>query len=275
MRLVIVLLCCALAFGQDNASTPQANRKAQANDSGLGVGAPGNQFDAFDILSDTEGVDFRPYLKESLKDIRKNWYRLIPENAAMKEGKLAIEFAITPDGSVADMKLVASSGDVALDRAAWGSITASNPFKPLPAGFTKPFLALRFRFYYNYKADSGVPDKHLTDPARGATSETRVKPKSSIKVSISAPTDLRVPVGGSKVMTALVTGAGSQDNTVEWSVSAFGCSGAACGEMTRDSYHAPAVMPNPPFVTLTATSKADPSAKASVIVHIFDDHSQR
>jgi TonB-like protein len=276
MRLVIVLLCCALAFGQDNASTPQGNRKAQADDFGLGVGAPGKEFGSLDVLTDTEGVDFGPYLKEVLKEIRENWYHLIPENAEMKKGKLAIEFAIKQDGGVAGMKLVATSGDLALDRPAWGSITASNPFKPLPAGFTKPFLALRIRFYYNPdKADSYVPDKHLTDPARGAPSETRVKPTSGIKVSISAPADLRVPVGASKTMTALVTGSGSQDNTVQWGVSGFGCSGATCGEMTKNTYHAPAVMPNPPFVTLTATSKADPSAKASVTVHIFDDHSQR
>ena len=272
---MIVFLCCALGFGQDNASTPQANRKAQADDSGLRVVAPGKQFGSIDVLTDTEGVDFGPYLTESLKEIRENWYHLIPENAEMKKGKLAIEFAIKQDGGVAGMKLVASSGDVALDRPAWGSITASNPFKPLPTGFTKPFLALRIRFYYNPdKADSYAPDKHLTDPARGAPSETCVKPTSGIKVSISAPADLRVPVGGFKTMTVLMTGTGSQDNTVEWKVSGFGCSGATCGEMTKDTYHAPAMMPNPPFVMLTATSKADPSAKASVTVHIFNDRSQ-
>src|SRR5438132_1624455 len=74
---------------------------------------------------------------------------LIPESAAMKKGKLAIEFAITKDGQVAGMKLVASSGDVALDRAAWGGITGSNPFPPLPTDFGGQYLSLRFRFYYN------------------------------------------------------------------------------------------------------------------------------
>jgi TonB family protein len=81
--------------------------------------------------------------------VRKNWIRLIPESDQMKKGKLAIEFAITKDGKVAGMKLVGSSGDVALDRAAWGGITASNPFPPLPSEFGGPYLALRFRFYYN------------------------------------------------------------------------------------------------------------------------------
>jgi TonB family protein len=67
----------------------------------------------------------------------------------MKHGKLAIEFAITKDGQVAGMKLVATSNDVALDRAAWGGIAGSNPFPPLPSDFGGPYLALRFRFYYN------------------------------------------------------------------------------------------------------------------------------
>jgi TonB family protein len=121
----------------------------QEGDFGLGTGAHGRQLGALDILSDTQGVDFGPYLQRILQDVRDNWYRLIPESAEMKKGKLAIEFAITKDGKVADMHLAATSGDVALDRAAWGGITASNPFPPLPSDFTGPYLALRFRFYYN------------------------------------------------------------------------------------------------------------------------------
>jgi len=81
--------------------------------------------------------------------VRANWYHLVPESAEFKKGKLGIEFAIAKDGKVADMRLIASSGDVALDRPEWASITASNPFPPLPGDFTGPYLALRVRFYYN------------------------------------------------------------------------------------------------------------------------------
>jgi len=129
-----------------------ANRAAgggQGGDFGLGTGAHGRQLGALDILSDTQGVDFGPYLQRILEEVRDNWYRLIPESAEMKKGKLAIEFAITKDGNIADMRLVASSNDVALDRAAWGGISSSSPFPPLPSEFNGPFLALRFRFYYN------------------------------------------------------------------------------------------------------------------------------
>jgi TonB family protein len=138
---------------QQAAEAAAANRGAggggQEGDFGLGTGAHGKQYGAYDVLSDTQGVDFGPYLERVLQNVRENWYHLIPESAEMKKGKLAIEFAITKDGKVADMRLVSSSGDVALDRPAWGSITASNPFPPLPREFNGPYLSLRFRFYYN------------------------------------------------------------------------------------------------------------------------------
>jgi len=88
--------------------------------------------------------------------VRENWYRLIPESAQMKKGKLALEFAIMKDGSVRGLTVTQGSGDVTLDRPAYGSITASDPFPPLPTEFKGEYLSLRFRFYYN-------PDKGELD----------------------------------------------------------------------------------------------------------------
>jgi TonB family protein len=141
---------------QQAAKGAAANRGSFGGDDGnygLGTGAkPTAAMGPMDILSDTMGVDFGPYLQRVLHDVRVNWYNLIPESAKaplMKKGKVSIEFAITKDGSVAGMKLIGTSGDVALDRGAWGGITASNPFPPLPAEFGGQYLALRFHFYYN------------------------------------------------------------------------------------------------------------------------------
>jgi TonB family protein len=122
------------------------------------MAAQDSQTGALDILSDTQGVDFGPYLNLALQRVRENWYHLIPESAAIKKGKLAIEFAITKNGQISGMKLVASSSDVALDRPAWGSITASNPFPPLPSEFNGQYLAVRFRFYYNPDKSDATPD---------------------------------------------------------------------------------------------------------------------
>jgi TonB family protein len=118
-----------------------------------GLSRPGGGVQSnLDILSDTQGVDFGPYLERVLHAVRMNWYNLIPEVARpplMKKGKVAIEFAIQTNGQIAGMRLAGQSGDISLDRAAWGGITASNPFPPLPSEFHGSYLALRFHFYYN------------------------------------------------------------------------------------------------------------------------------
>ena len=123
-----------------------------SGDYGAGPGGSARVRGNLEVLSDTQGVDFGPYLERVLQAVRMNWYNLIPEEARpplLKKGKVAIEFAIMKDGKVAGMTLRGPSGDVALDRAAWGGITASAPFAPLPGEFHGPYLALRFHFYYN------------------------------------------------------------------------------------------------------------------------------
>ena len=131
------------------AASRPGSGQGNGGDFGLGTGAHGRQVGNLEILSDTEGVDFGPYLQRVLHDVRQNWYSAIPESAAMKHGNLIIEFAITKDGKVAGMKLIATSGDIPLDRAAWAGIVGSDPFPALPSEFGGQYLALRFRFYYN------------------------------------------------------------------------------------------------------------------------------
>lgn len=135
------------------AARPGTGGQGNGGDFGLGTGAHGRQVGNLEILSDTMGVDFGPYLQRVLHDVRQNWYNAIPESAQFKHGNLIIEFAITKDGKVAGMKLVATSGDIPLDRAAWAGITASDPFPALPSEFGGQYLSLRFRFYYNPTKD--------------------------------------------------------------------------------------------------------------------------
>ena len=101
------------------------------------------------VLSDTMGVDFGPYLQQIGDAIKKHWYELIPQEGKTTQGRVLIEFAILRNGRVSAMRLVGSSGHVPLDRAAWGGISASNPFPPLPEQFKGDYLALRFGFSYN------------------------------------------------------------------------------------------------------------------------------
>jgi TonB family protein len=102
------------------------------------------------ILSDTRGVDFGPYLARVVFIVKRNWYSVIPESARLGEkGRVGIVFEILKDGSVPQLRLVASSGAEALDRAALAGIRASIPFPPLPEEFTGNHLVLQFIFLYN------------------------------------------------------------------------------------------------------------------------------
>jgi len=161
---------------QPNFSTPltagsaieQAARAAAANrgrygggeggDYGLSGGRNGAKaLDQAEILTDTMGVDFGPYLARITEVVRSNWYNLLPPSVyppILKQGKLSIEFVILKDGKVSGMTLHTTSGDVALDRAAWASITASNPFPPLPKEFPGQILGLRFYYFYNLNVDN-------------------------------------------------------------------------------------------------------------------------
>jgi TonB family protein len=121
----------------------------------MGQNAPaqhGGMNGAVDVLSDTMGVDFGPYIQRVIFDTKRAWYPIIPEAARPpldKQGRVGIRFKILPDGSVQSMTLEFPSGDVSLDRAAWGGITGASPYPPLPKGFKGPFLELRFYFLYN------------------------------------------------------------------------------------------------------------------------------
>jgi TonB family protein len=116
-----------------------------------------------EVLSDTMGVDFNPYLKRILQIVNENWHHIMPESVyppIRKSGTVAIEFAIMKDGKVAGMKLAGSSGDTPLERASWGSITNSVPFPPLPQEFPGQYLQLRFIYCYNDACNSLQPNVH-------------------------------------------------------------------------------------------------------------------
>jgi len=138
------------------AQAAAANRGRYGGGQGGDYGSPGRSgakaLDQAEILTDTMGVDFGPYLTRIVQIVKQNWYNLMPPSVyppILKQGKLSIEFVILKDGKTANMTVHTSSGDVALDRAAWASITASTPFPPLPKEFPGQILGLRFYYFYN------------------------------------------------------------------------------------------------------------------------------
>ena len=108
--------------------------------------------DGAEILSDTMGVDFGPYMHRLHADIQRNWEPLIPakvQKPELKRGVVGIRFTILPNGRIGSMKLETTSGDIDLDKAAWFAITSEGQYPPLPVEFHGPLLELRVGFFYN------------------------------------------------------------------------------------------------------------------------------
>lgn len=135
-----------------------ARNAARGGQSGgdMGAGAPSDhpgENGAVDILSDTMGVDFGPYIQRVIYDTKRAWYPIIPEAAQpplLKQGIVRIRFKIQPDGTVTSMVLEGPSGDVSLDKAAWAAINYAG-YPPLPKEFKGKYLELRFMFLYNIR----------------------------------------------------------------------------------------------------------------------------
>lgn len=146
---------------QLNKITDQSIRAANRGGGGSGAtmgaktgrvdAASGQNFSAdgsVQILSDTRGYDFGPYLNQVLNRIRNNW--LIPDIARFgAKGRVVIDFTITKNGDIRDCQIISDSGQRVLDGAAKTAIDSSNPFNPLPRGFSGDELALRIGFFYN------------------------------------------------------------------------------------------------------------------------------
>jgi TonB family protein len=105
-----------------------------------------------EMLTDTEGIDFNDYLRRVYFTVKRNWEAVMPASVQLgDQGVVSLQFKIMKDGSVpdGDPAQIFSSGKEPLDRAAFSSIRASNPFPQLPPGFKAPYIELRFTYYYN------------------------------------------------------------------------------------------------------------------------------
>jgi TonB family protein len=112
--------------------------------------APGRMGSNLQLLSDPNGVDFKPYLIQVLAAVRTNWMAVIPESARMgRRGLVLIQFIIDRRGLVPKLVIATPSGTSAFDRAAVAGISASYPFPPLPANYKGDEIRLQLAFSYN------------------------------------------------------------------------------------------------------------------------------
>jgi TonB family protein len=163
LQIAVFLITGLIVFGQSAPPLPE-NETRKAEPPTL----VSKTLRTVEVLSDTQGVNFGPYLQHVVRDVRTNWYDRVPVSARAplkKKGKVLLEFQIRKDGTIANMHYGdPPSGDEELDRAAYGAIVASGPFPPLPSEFKGPYLALRFTFFYNPDKGDVLPSPVSQSP---------------------------------------------------------------------------------------------------------------
>jgi len=104
------------------------------------------------LLSDAQGVDFRPYLAQVLAAVKTRWWAIMPEAVRQgRTGKVGVQVRILRDGEIGKVVFVGTTGVQALDNAAFAAISAASPFPALPPAFKGPQIDVQINFAYNVK----------------------------------------------------------------------------------------------------------------------------
>lgn len=99
------------------------------------------------IQFDTRGVEFGPWLRRFVAQVRRNWF--VPYAAMTFRGRVVLQFNIHKDGRITEIAVVSPSDINAFNLAANNAILGSNPTEPLPPEFPDPTAFFTVTFYYN------------------------------------------------------------------------------------------------------------------------------
>lgn len=110
------------------------------NQGGSGEFGPAIQFD-------TKGVEFGPWIRRFIAQIKRNWF--IPYAAMSMKGHVVITFNVHKDGSITDLAVVGPCPVDAFNNSAFGALASSNPTQPLPPEYPSEKAFFTVTFYYN------------------------------------------------------------------------------------------------------------------------------
>lgn len=105
-----------------------------------------------EMKTDIDGLDFNLHMRDTYLSVKKRWFANMPPSLEKgQQGTNAVEFRVLKDGSVPkdSIKMVVSSEKTDFDAASLQAIQHAAPVNHLPEKFSKPFIVLRFTFYYN------------------------------------------------------------------------------------------------------------------------------
>jgi len=129
-------------LGEALQNLDQYVKKQTFNNPQGGVQDPGST-----IQFDTKGVEFGPWIRRFVAQVRRNWF--IPNAAMNFRGHVVIQFNIHKNGQITDVNVIAPSSIDAFNRAAYQAIVGSSPTEPLPPEYPDPMAFFTVTFFYN------------------------------------------------------------------------------------------------------------------------------
>lgn len=99
------------------------------------------------IQFDTKGVEFGPWLRRFIAQIRRNWF--VPYAAMSMRGHVVITFNVHKDGRITDLTVVKPASVESFNHSAFNALAASNPTYPLPPEYPDDKAFFTVTFFFN------------------------------------------------------------------------------------------------------------------------------
>jgi TonB family protein len=112
------------------------------NTQGGGAFGPAIQFD-------TKGVEFGPWIRRFIAQVKRNWEPLIPLAAMSMKGHVVVTFNVHKDGSITDLTVVGPCPIDSFNTAAYGALASSNPTVALPPEYPADQAFFTVTLFYN------------------------------------------------------------------------------------------------------------------------------
>jgi TonB family protein len=96
---------------------------------------------------DTKGVEFGPWIRRFISQVRRNWF--VPMAAMSMKGRVVITFNVHRNGALTDVTVVRPSEIDSFNTAAVNALLASNPTIQLPPEYPDDKAFFTVTFYYN------------------------------------------------------------------------------------------------------------------------------
>jgi TonB family protein len=99
------------------------------------------------IQFDSKGVDFGPWLRRFVAQVKRNWF--VPQAAMIMKGHVVITFNIHRNGAITDIEVKKPSHIESFNLAAVNALMTSNPTQPLPPEYPSDMAFFTVTFLYN------------------------------------------------------------------------------------------------------------------------------